>query len=67
MSDNVLPFRRRLKQPAAWSDGRVQDACDELVHVWDEVPGRCMCGERFWGTGQGEQPEGIGITYEPWP
>lgn len=51
MSGQVLPFRRRAK-PAVWSDGRVQNRCDELVHLFASVPGRCQCGDRLWTLDQ---------------
>ncbi len=47
----VVPFRRRpLEQPPVWNDGRVHSHCDEHVHVFASVPGRCQCGECLWDT-----------------
>ena len=43
----IVPFRRRAT-PVVWSDGRVQTECDEHVHLFESVPGRCQCGERLW-------------------
>ena len=47
--DNVIAFRRKA-QPITWSDGRVQNECDERVHLFDTIPGRCQCGENLWAT-----------------
>lgn len=47
-SAEIIPFRRRLKEPFVWSDDRAQDECTEVVHVFDSIPGRCMCGEHSW-------------------
>lgn len=43
----VIQFRRKAT-PVVWSDGRVQSECDELVHLYESIPGRCQCGERLW-------------------
>lgn len=64
MSGEIIPFPRRpLNDPPVWSDGKIQDRCDDLVHVWEEVPGRCQCGERLWTAT--ETPDGIGIFIDP--
>lgn len=47
-AENVVPFRRRPVEGLVWSDGRVQRECDELVHVFASVPGRCQCGRHLW-------------------
>jgi hypothetical protein len=46
-SEKVLPFRRKMP-PIVWSDGRIQKECDEMVHLFASVPGRCQCGDRTW-------------------
>lgn len=33
--------------------------CQDIVHVFDEVPGTCRCGERTWTTLP--EPDFIGI------
>lgn len=52
----VIPFRRKVT-PITWSDGHVQTTCDERVHMFASVRGRCQCGERLW-TDPGLPPEG---------
>lgn len=54
--ENVVPFRRKLP-PILWSDGRMQSECDDLVHLFASVPGRCQCGERTWDVAPGVVPE----------
>lgn len=49
MTGNVVPFRRRpLTTGPLQSDGTFKTTCDELVHVFEHVPGRCQCGDRVW-------------------
>jgi len=41
--------------------------CTELIHVFDEVPGRCKCGENEWTPDHTIEPDGIGIFSPPPP
>lgn len=48
MSDNVIPFRRKPlddSEGVLRSDGTLMTECDEHVHVYASVPGRCQCGK----------------------
>ena len=48
MKDGLVIQFRRKATPVVWSDGRMQSECDEHVHLFESIPGRCQCGERLW-------------------
>jgi hypothetical protein len=62
--DNVVPFPR---PPSSESQGIVKfgdglpkegvlvTRCDDIVHVYGEVPGLCQCGERWWDGPPGDE------------
>lgn len=29
--------------------GEIMVECQGLIHIFGEVPGRCKCGENYWG------------------
>lgn len=43
----------------------LMDKCDGVIHVFDEVPGWCKCGENEWKPDHSIEPEGIGIHHPP--
>jgi hypothetical protein len=37
------------------------DECAGLIHVFNEVPGRCKCGQNEWTPEHTIEPDGIGL------
>jgi hypothetical protein len=58
--DNIVPFPRRELDPVVEifeiSDehptGHMRrfDRCEDHIHVFADVPGRCQCGSEIWTT-----------------
>jgi hypothetical protein len=35
--------------------GRAMRQCADPIHVFAEIPGRCQCGDQWWGEMFGEE------------
>lgn len=43
-----FPLERRSARSESGGPPIPMDECSELVHVFDEVPGTCKCGQNEW-------------------
>lgn len=59
--------RRRLEIENIQMEGPPisMDNCTDLIHVFDEVPGRCKCGQNEWTPDHTVEPDGIGVFDPP--
>lgn len=58
---DVIPFPER-RRPAVEVDVLgPMDECSGLIHVFNEVPGRCQCGENEWLPDHTLEPKGDAI------
>jgi hypothetical protein len=68
----VIPFKRKstalpavIQSPFDMERSTVMDECEGIIHIFDSVPGRCMCGENLWTEDQLPAADIIGIHQVP--
>lgn len=64
----LIPFPRKPLPPESApydvTNDRPMTRCEDLIHVYASLPGRCQCGENFW-DGTHNVPDGIGVYTPP--